>query len=369
MSITGTATRATLHAANQALALLIPVRRALLFVAVLVAALLGGAGTAVPASTTYSFGARSDRPAIVLRKGQLLPGFSGGPVTAADGETVTIYVQDELLAADPGIAQRFADLLASAVHGSELSTVNLYLTTLDRVHQVCGASALGCYGPEPKAIVVLGQDLHGIAARSLVLHEYGHHVANSRSNDPWPAVDWGTKRWASYENVCKRQKDGQLFPGDEGDHYELNSGEDFAETYRVLNERRLGVAELPWQVVDASLYPDQPALDALALDVTSPWTANTTSTFQSRFGPRATGRGFRIQTPLDGNFAAVLRAPANSRFTMRVVDLSTGEQLGSAATAGALKQVKLELCGQRSLQIQVKRVRGAGPFTLTVSQP
>jgi hypothetical protein len=345
------------------------VRRALLFVAVLVAALAGSAGTAAPASKTYSLGARSDRPAIVLRRGQQLPGFSGGPVTAADGESVTIFVQNELLGADPGVAQRFADLLASLVHGPELGTLTLYLGMLDRVHEVCGAGALGCYGPSVKAIVAIGQDLHGVAARSIVTHEYGHHIANSRVNDPWPAVDWGTKRWASYENVCKRQKSGELFPGDEGDHYELNSGEDFAETYRVLNERRAGVPELPWQVVDASLYPDQRALDLVAQDVTIPWTQNTTSTFQSRFGAGATGRGFRLQTPLDGSFAAALKAPANSKFTLRVVDLNGGAQLAYAATAGALKQVKFELCGQRSLQIQVRRVRGSGPFTLTVSQP
>ncbi len=344
-------------------------RRGLALVAVLGAALSGSAGTAVAAPKAYAFGARSERPAIVLRAGQQLPGFSGGPVTAADGETVTIYVEQELLAADPGIPQRFADLLASLVHGSELGSLNLYLATLDRVHQVCGLGSFGCYSPNARSIVAVGQDVRGIAARSIVTHEYGHHVANSRTNDPWPAIDWGTKRWSSYENVCKRQKAGELFPGDEGLNYELNPGEDFAETYRVLNERRAGVPEMPWQVVDQGLYPDQTALDLLAQDVTSPWTGNMTSTLQGRFTARATGRGFRIQTPLDGTFSASLQAPANSRFTLRVVDLSSGGQLGYAATAGALKSVKFELCGQRSLQIQVKRVRGAGPFTLTVSQP
>ncbi len=85
------------------------------------------------------------------------------------------------------------------------------------------------------------------------------------------------------------------------------------------------------------------------------------------FGPRATGRGFRLQTPLDGSFSATLRGPVNSRFTLRVVDLPTGSRLASSTTR--TQSVSFQLCGQRSLQLQVKRVKGSGPFTLTVSQP
>jgi hypothetical protein len=309
--------------------------------------------------------------ATAARAGSLdtLPGFTGGPVTAADGETVSIYVQDELLAADPGVPQRFADLLAGLLHGSELSKLTLDLATLDRVRQICGATALGCYSPEEMTIVAIGEDLPGMPARSIVTHEYGHHLANNSTNDPWPAVDWGTKRWASYENVCRRSKNGQLFPGDESENYQFNPGEYFAETYRVLNEHREGVSELPWEVVDASLYPDQTALDALAQDIATPWTGPTSSTVRSTLGPRAIGRGFRVQTPLDGTFRATLRSPSGSRFTLRVVDLATGGQLAYAAAGTSTKSVSLQICGQRSLQIQVRRVRGAGPFSLTVSQP
>ncbi len=103
----------------------------------------------------------------------------------------------------------------------------------------------------------------------MITHEYGHHIAASRDNDPWPAVEWGTKRWASYLNVCRRSQAGQLFPGDEGDRYALNPGEAYAEDYRVLNERREGLPESAWTIVDQSLYPDQTALDLLAQDVTA----------------------------------------------------------------------------------------------------
>jgi hypothetical protein len=318
---------------------------------------------------SYAFGARDQTPAMQLRGGQAFPGFTGGPVTAADGETVTIYVQDELLAADPGVPQRFADLLASLLHGPELSKLTLDLATVDRVRQICGVGALGCYSPRAMTIVAIGQDLPRVAARSVVTHEYGHHLANNSSNDPWPATDWGTKRWASYENICRRSKNGELFPGDEEQNYQLNPGEDFAENYRVLNERRAGVPELPWQIVDASLYPDQAALDTLAQDIASPWAGPTSSTVRSTFGPRSVGRGFRIQTPLDGVFTATLRSPAGARFTLRVVDLATGAQVAYSADAARTKSVSFQLCGERTLQLQVKRVRGSGPFTLTFSQP
>ncbi len=344
-------------------------RRALVILAVLVAPPAGSAGAASPAATTYSFGAGSERPAIALRQGQALPGFTGGPVTAADGETVTVYVQDELLAADPAIPQRFADLLTGLLHGPELSRLTLDLGTLDRVRQICGTSALGCYSPRAMTMVAPAQDLLEISARAIVTHEYGHHIASNRSNDPWPAIDWGTKRWASYENVCKRSRAGELFPGDEERNYQLNPGEDFAETYRVLNERRAGLPELPWQVVDSSLYPDQAALDLVAQDIASPWAGPTASTMGGALGARATGRGFRIQTPLDGAFTATLTASSGSRLTLRVVDSSTGRQLAYSAGATRTKSVSFQLCGERALQVQVRRVRGSGSFSLTVSRP
>jgi hypothetical protein len=348
------------------------VKRLALVAAAVAAVVVAGAGTAAPAplpGATYAFGARAGAPALRLRAGQQLPGFTGGPVTGASGEMVTIYVQNELLAADPSTPQRFADLLTSLVHGPELSKLNLYLGTLDNVHRLCGSSALGCYNPSGSTIVAIGQDLRGVAARSIVTHEYGHHVAANRSNDPWSSVDWGTKRWASYENVCKRSKAGELFPGDESENYQLNPGEDFAETYRVMNEKRAGVAEMPWLVVDPSLYPDQTALDLLAQDVTTPWAGPATSTIQSSFTARGSGRGFRLQTPLDGSFSVTMHGPARSNFTLRVVDLASGAVLGSAASATASKSVSFELCGQRSVQIQVKRVRGSGAFSLVVTQP
>ena len=160
-----------------------------------------------------------------------------------------------------------------------------------------------------------------------------------------------------------------LVPGDEGQFYELNPGEEFAEDYRVLNERRAGLPESPWEVVTRSLYPDQAALDLLAQDVTTPWAANTTTTYRGVLGRGASGRGFRVGTPLDGEFTATLISTAKAKHSLRLVDLTTGKVLASAPATLRVKSVKVSVCGQRTLQIQVKRVSGAGAFTLTVSKP
>jgi hypothetical protein len=335
--------------------------------AVVGAALAGMAGARAPEAAGYAYGARAHTPQLTLRAGQAPSGFTGGPVTAADGELVTVFVEDALLTADPAANQRWADVLASLLHGPELSTITVYIATLDRVRQICGAGALGCYGQD--RLVSIGEDLRGVTAQSVITHEYGHHVANNRLNDPWSAVDWGTKRWASYLNVCKRTQTGELVPGDEGGFYQLNPGEVFAEDYRVLNERRAGLPEARWEVVDGSLYPDQTALDLLAQDVTVPWTGVATTRYRVVLGVGASGRGFRIPTPLDGDFTATLTSPAKARFALRVVDLTSGKVLAADATGLRVKTLGVSICGQRSLQVQVKRVSGSGTFSLAISEP
>jgi hypothetical protein len=76
-------------------------------------------------------------------------------------------------------------------------------------------------------MIVAGEDtLGGVPREQALAHEYGHHIARHRLNTPWPAIDWGPKRWASYENVCQNVKSGSMFPGNETEpQYKLNPGE------------------------------------------------------------------------------------------------------------------------------------------------
>jgi hypothetical protein len=221
---------------------------------------------------------------------------------------VTIYESDRY-ARDDAKSQAWANFLASLVHGPELAKVILYLAPLDEVQSLCGPSAAACYGGRNSTIVASPDPLpDGTSPQSIIAHEYGHHVAANRSNAPWSALDYGTKRWASYEQICAGTVSGRFFPGNESDHYQLNPGEAFAETYRVLNEQRLGLVSAPWDVVDQSFFPDATALALVQQDVLTPWQAATVT----RTSGHVT-RSVVVRTPLDGRLQvsfAVERARA-----------------------------------------------------------
>jgi hypothetical protein len=280
-----------------------------------------------------------------------IPGTWGGTVTATDGEAVTVDIANQI-PQDPALQLQWADYLTTLVHGPELQTVTVVLLGLRQVQGICGRSALACYLGDQQTLYAPVEDVAADpSAKSIVAHEYGHHVADSRNNAPWPAIDWGTKRWATAMGVCSRVDERQLYPGDEGRNYLFNPGEAFAESYRVLNEQLLGLPATPWTVVDNSLQPSQAALDALKLDITSPWTGPTILTRKGAFAQysKLTQKTFSIPTPLDGSLAVRVSSPP-----------------GAAYKASASTKT---VCGQRSVTVTVNRIRGYGPFTLTVSTP
>jgi hypothetical protein len=194
-------------------------------------------------------------------------------------------------------------------------------------------------------------------------------VAANRSNAPWPAIDWGTKRWASAENVCAQARAGLLFPGNESSLYQLNPGEGFAESYRLLHERKAGRAETPWLVVDRRLYPSAAALAALEQDVVAPWRGNTSSVLAGNVTARRPTRSLAVSTPLDGMLRVTFRAPAKGRYR---VALYRGSRLVSRAVASSTSRTRTvgaTVCGTRSFSLRVTRLAGAGRFAATVSKP
>ena len=283
----------------------------------------------------------------------------GGPYTTPTGETVTVYASDAY-PQDPALGQRWANFLDGLTHGTELSLLTVYLAPLAEVQSLCGQQALGCYSPDDNTLVAPGGDPStDTSAEAVITHEYGHHVANHRSDAPWDALDYGTKRWATYEQVCAKTASGQLFPGAETEpRYMLNPGEAFAETYRVLNERLAGLTEAPWDVVSQSLYPDATALSLLQQDVVTPWTANTTQTRTASFAKKgAATRSFTFSTPFDGSLK---------------VSLSHARSLGTALAVvkgGARASASSTVCGTRSIRVTVTRKSGSGSFKLAVSTP
>src|SRR5436190_15234782 len=142
-------------------------------------------------------------------------GYWGGQYTTSAGELVTIYASNSY-PVDATLGQRWANFLASLLHGSELSTVTVLLSTPSQISSTCGTDALACYSPRGALLYAPGEDPSSdLSAEAVITHEYGHHVAANRLNAPWDALDWGPKRWASTIQVCARAKKGELAPGAE----------------------------------------------------------------------------------------------------------------------------------------------------------
>ena len=293
------------------------------------------------------------------------PGYWGGTYTASNGENVTVAVS-EYYFQDPAGPQSYAEFFATGlIHGPELAQLAVVVVEpLSAVQEDCGGDALACYYPSDQLMFVPGEDPQaGIPLESIVAHEYGHHVANHNVNTPWAAIDWGTKRWASYENICTRTKQGTAFPGDEDAHYTQNPGEAFAETYRIANELRWdpNLESVFWGVVDDSFFPDLTAIQAVNQDVTAPWTANATTRATGRFlknGARL--KAYPLKTPLDGLLAVGVQSTAG-RYTVSLVN--SGRQVAAG------RGFSLTICGGRSAALVVHRKGQPGRFSLNVSRP
>jgi hypothetical protein len=293
-------------------------------------------------------------------------GYWGGQYRTAAGELVTIYASNSY-PVDPALGQRWADFLGSLVHGSEISTVTVLVATATQIARVCGADAVACYSPQGAVLYTPGEDPGSdLSAEAVITHEYGHHVAANRTDAPWSALDSGPKRWASAMQVCARTRSGELFPGAEDPgHYTLNPGEGWAETYRVLNERKAGLAEAPWQIVTQSLYPTAAALTAAEQDVTSPWQAGTTTTQTAALSTKRT-RTFTVATQLDGTVKMTLKHSAGMRLSVDVFASST--RAVHVVSAGVVSRT-FTACGTRSFRFRVTGLAGRGSVSLTVAKP
>jgi hypothetical protein len=286
----------------------------------------------------------------------------GGSYPTGDsyGSYVAIQVSDSY-PVDQALPQDWATYLGTLVHGPELASLKLDLMPLTDVQSVCGSGALACYFPSRDTIYASSENqLDAPPAKEIVMHEYGHHIANSRNDAPWAAIDYGTKRWSSYENICAKAAGGTASPGDEGSHYFQNSGEAFAESYRVLNLQKQGQTSIGWAIVDPSFFPDANALKLLEEDVTTPWVAPTTSKLHGSFGTGAV-RTFKVQTQLDGSFSARLTSPTKAKMQLALYNAGTLVQRGA--------NISYQICGKRTLTLKVQRLSGRGTFTVNVSKP
>jgi len=294
--------------------------------------------------------------------------WSGGTYPAPEGEHVTIYVSTSYPEAE-SLAQHWADFFGSLPHGKELSAAKVYIAPLDQVAEMCFTTeALGCYGGQ--TLVVVGETTDGISPSSIATHEYGHHIAANRSNAPWLAIDWGTKRWASQAGICSRATAGMAYPGDEGGNYSLNPGEGFAESYRVLVETNGTAVGYDWPIVDPSFRPTPLSLAAIREDVLHPWVGPTTKTIQTKFLRGSRTWTTQVATPFDGDLRLRVTAPGGGAddVTLLSSDGRTVLATGSWASTGG-KSLEYRVCGARSLRVRVTRGVAAARFKLQVQAP
>ena len=286
----------------------------------------------------------------------------GGVYTTSSGNRITMRASS-WFRGDNQWLQGWANWLdAYLPHGSEFNRLTVMFVPernsyYDDLGSACGPGAAGCYFPDQQLLIAPGNHLsYGVRMESVLAHEYGHHVANNRSNSPWNAGDYGPKRWATRMNICGRAAAGTAFPGDEGAHYKLNPGEAWAETYRQMvwsSHTWTSWPQEPWDVVDQSFYPDSTALFYARQDVTEPWSADqeTMRTFTGKLTKKRRSATVSFATLNDGDVSVQLFSPSGARLTL--ADGISGEILDTATASFSHTS-----CGERLLRIRISGPAG-----------
>lgn len=295
-------------------------------------------------------------------------------LSSPDGYRVEVEASSSY-ADEPAADQALVDFLASRLHGPELGRLRVYLGTPREIVRLCGGDAqtLACYAINEARMYVPGEAVEGIPVEYPLTHEYGHHLASSRSNNPWDALDWGAKHWASATRVCAHVDRGELFPGNQGEHYFDDPGEGFADGYAHLH-----YPDIPWQYNEL-MRPGRSAFAALRRDVLRPWAGNRTRTFRGRLGPGQGERTFRIRLNLDGDLKLRLAAPRGASYSVQAETpgFAAGRVLksgGGFATEWCRRRPaeRVTLTVRRLNGVRAARARadpGSEPFALTASWP
>jgi hypothetical protein len=260
--------------------------------------------------------------------------------------------------------QPYVDFLASRQHGPELERLTLFVVTPAEVQQICSPTALACYVPSREIMVVPGEQTPQgeVSVEYVITHEYGHHVATNRRNEPWTAVAWGPKYWATQRAVCAGVAERRYFPGDQGENYVRNPGENWAETYAQLHYRNV----YPWQF-DPTFAPDEPTFFSAQRDVTVPWVRNVAQRHSGSLTRRRPTKTFPVATTLDGRLKLTLDGPRRSNFDLQV--LAQGRRVVSSRRRGSNDTLTATDCQVRQFEVRVVRRSGSGRFELRIQTP
>ncbi len=325
------------------------------------------------------------RPAAPMRDVVLgEPGAAAARISASassqrysigDGSDATIAVSvtqacaEQCPVTDP---QRIASFIGTLIHGDEVSLLTVQLDTEFELGFDCGFGAEACYFSGENKIVIGGYeevDGDGATLDFVLAHEYGHHVAQHREL-PTPfgeAIDWGTERWASLENVCQGRRHGRLYPGDEGTHYFEDPGEAFAESFAHY---RFPEASIAWRYASA-LKPSPASLAAVREDTLNPWQGRKSFTLSGHVPARGEGAAVEsLRTPLDGTVSLRPSSLHGSGYELALRSRAGRLLRSSRHGLDPRHQLDYTVCGQHHLRLQIRSTRPhGGPFRLQIQRP
>ena len=277
---------------------------------------------------------------------------------------ITVAVSDGYRPLDKAFVQPYVDFLASRAHGAELTRLTLLVVTPEELPEACAPGALACYIPAQELMVIPGGQTPAgqVPIEYVITHEYGHHVAANRSNDPWAAIGWGPKAWATQRGVCAGVAERRYFPNDQGDNYRSNPGENWAETYAQLHYRN----QFPWEF-DPSFTPDEAAFATAQRDISAPWSRNVSRRRSGSLTSTRRTKSFSVTTTLDGRIRLSLKGPGRANFDLQI--LRGGRVVARSRRSGSRDTLTATDCQVRRFTVRVVRRSGSGPFTLRVQTP
>ena len=135
----------------------------------------------------------------------------------------------------------YAGILSAAAHGDEISGVTVRIVAPSQVGVYCGNDAAACYERRRGVSTITLPAGNSASLRSIVLHEYGHHLDANRAVDGVGELNGTPAWWASRGIAALLQSGTVAFDYSLG--WERSIGELFAEDYAFVHG---GGYSIPW---------------------------------------------------------------------------------------------------------------------------